>query len=341
MNMQTRSDNESEGVRSKVSIGMRHTPPVFKRLLEARESIIFLVVIASSIFLTFASGVFLSGANFEALLLGMSINLIVATGITILLISGEFDLSVGSILGLTGAIAALCSVNGIPVILSIIIALLLGMAIGFFNGILVTKVGISSFVTTIGSMYIFRGVLYVISHGSTVSGLSKSFTVLGQGKVLGVQYPIIIAVAIVILFNILLRHSMFFRQNFYIGGNARSALFSGINVGFVKRFNFVLSGLLCAIAGILLTSRLAAATVVSGMGLEMQVIAASVIGGASLSGGEGSIVGAFLGCVLMALITNALNLLSVDIYWNNIVIGAVLLAAVVIDVLNRRKRGIS
>lgn len=308
--------------------------PVWERLrkvTELREFMIFIIVIAGSIAMAIASPYFLTSGNLLAVLLGVSVDAIVAVGMTVLLVSGGFDLSVGSVLAFAGAATALLLKSGVPAVMAIVVGLASGAALGFVNGLIVARLRINPFITTLGMMGVVRGLVLVMTGGYGISGLPSSFTILGQGKLLGVQSLVWVMAVVVIVGDILLRNSRFFRQNYYLGGNERSAILSGISVDRLKLFNYTLSGLLAAVAGVLLTARLGTASVTAGQGLELRVIAAVIIGGASLSGGEGTVLGAFLGALLMGLITNALNLLGVDVYWQSLVVGATLLVAVVID----------
>jgi len=187
-------------------------------------------------------------------------------------------------------------------------------------------------------MSMARGMLLVITRGRNISGLPGSFRVLGEGNVWGIQNPIWIALLMVLIGDILLRKSRFFRQNYYLGGNERAAVLSGIKVDRLKIFNYAFTGVLAAFAGILMTARLGAASVTAGTGLELKVISAVIIGGASLKGGEGTILGSFLGSLLMGMLVGALTILGVDVYWNTFVIGATLLFAVLIDTFGRYRR---
>ena len=315
-----------------------------RAITRIREFAIVMIILATALAMSQASPVFLNAGNIFAILLGLSIESIVVIGMTVLLVSGGFDLSVGSTFGFSAAIAAMCLVHGIPVLVCIGAGVGTGMLIGLINGVLISKAGINPFITTLGMMSIVRGLLMIVTGGKNVSGLPGSFTWIGQNKLslgssnVGVQYPILIAAVLIILGDFVLRKTRFFRQNYYIGGNEKAAILSGINVDRVKIFNYVLMGALSAFAGILMTARLGSASVTAGTGLELKVISAAVIGGASLQGGEGTILGAVLGALLMALIVNSLTLLGVDVYWNNLVIGSTLLLAVAIDTVAKRKK---
>lgn len=311
------------------------------RLTDFREFMILVVIIGAGVIMSLASPIFLTPLNILANLLSVSIECIVAIGMTVLMVSGGFDMSVGSTVALSGAVAAMAMKAGVPVFLAILVALGVGTLIGIVNGLFIAKVGINPFITTLGMMNVIRGLLLVVTRAKNITGLPASFKIIGQGKVFGIQYPIIIALVLLILGDILLRKSRFFRQNYYIGGNERAARLSGINVDRMKIFNYALTGFFAALAGIVMTARLGAASVTAGTGMELKVISGVIIGGASLQGGEGTVTGAFLGSLLMAIIVNALTLLGVDVYWNTLVIGATLLLAVGIDTLGKKKRGMA
>ncbi len=304
---------------------------VLKRLMKMRESMIFTIVLGIFIIMTFASPYFLTTANLLALLLGLSIEAIIAVAMVNLMVSGGFDMSVGSVVAFTGAATGLILRMGVPVIVAILIGIAIGAVIGLCNGFIVSRLGINPFVTTLASLSIYRGLTLILTKGQNITGLGATFKLIGQAKIFGVQMPIWYAIILMIIGDILLRKSRFFRQNYYIGGNEKAAKLSGIDVVKMKIFNYVLTGAFAAIAGIVMTSRLGAASVTAGTGLELRVITAVIIGGASLNGGEGTVTGAFLGSLLMALIINALTLLGVDVYWQTFVIGATLLLAVLID----------
>ncbi|MGO8695787.1 MAG: ABC transporter permease [Rectinemataceae bacterium] len=307
-----------------------------KRVTGQREFMIGAIVLCVIVAMTFASPYFMSAGNILALLLGLSIEAIIAVAMTNLMVSGGFDMSVGSIVAFTGAATALLLVKGMPAVLAVLIGLAIGAAIGLFNGLIISKVGINPFVATLASLSLFRGLTLIVCKGQNISGLPDSFCAIGQAMVFGIQTPIIIAALLIIVGDIMLRHFRFFRQSYYIGGNERAARLSGIAVDRMKTLAYVLTGLFAGLAGIVMTARLGAASMTAGTGLELRVITAVIIGGASLQGGEGSVLGAFLGSLLMALITNALTLLGVDVYWQTFVIGATLLVAVLIDQLGKR-----
>jgi ribose transport system permease protein len=307
-----------------------------KRVTGQREFMIGAIVLCVVVAMSFASPYFLSSGNILALLLGLSIEAIIAVAMTNLMVSGGFDMSVGSIVAFTGAASAMLLAVGAPVIVAVLAGLALGAGIGLFNGLIIARVGINPFVATLSSLSLFRGLTLILTKGRNISGLPDGFKAIGQTTVLGVQTPILIAAFLIIVGDILLRRFRFFRQSYYIGGNERAARLSGISVDRLKTLAYVLTGLFAGLAGIVMTSRLGAASMTAGTGLELRVITAVIIGGASLQGGEGTVLGAFLGSLLMALITNALTLLGVDVYWQTFVIGGTLLTAVLIDQLGKK-----
>ena len=313
-------------------------PSVFRRLLEQRELSIFIVVLIVAAGLLIASPNFLSQANLTALVLGLSFNAIVAVGMTVLLISGGFDLSVGASLALAGAVAGMVMTKfGMPAPVGILAGLLAGATVGVANGLIIAKVGVNPLIATLGMQQVARGIVFLLTSGLGIPNLPDEFNVIAQGKLFSLQFPVYVMLVVVIVGEILLRRWRFFRQSYFIGGNERSARLSGINVDRVKIWNYVLMGTLAALSGILLTARMGTASVSAGLGVDLQVISACVIGGASLAGGEGSVLGSLLGVVLMALILNGLNLLGINPYWQTIVIGGVLILTVAVDALNRRR----
>jgi ribose transport system permease protein len=218
--------------------------------------------------------------------------------------------------------------------------LLAALGVGLINGLLVSKMKINPFITTLGMNITIRGLLLVVAEGRAVLNLPPAFTVIGQGRLFGVQYPIFIMLALVLAGDLLMRNSRFFRQSYYIGGNEKAARLSGINVDLVKIINYCIVAVLAGVAGLLITARFGSASVTVGTGVELRVITATIIGGASLNGGEGSVFGAFLGALFMAVLANALNLLGVDVYWQNLVTGLILIIAVVVDVINERRKSL-
>jgi ribose transport system permease protein len=312
---------------------------IFQRVLAQRELGIFLVVLLLCIMLSFASKNFLSAGNLKTLVLGLSFDAIVAVGMTLLMVSGSFDLSVGSTLALAGAVAGYAMTKfDFAVLPAILVGFLSGALVGLVNGFLVSKVKVNALIATLGMMQVVRGIVFLLTAGLGIPNLPQEFNQYAQNKFLGIQYPVWVMLALVIVGEILLRRSRYFRQSYFIGGNQRSARLSGINVDSIILVNFIIVALLASLSGLLLTGRFGTASVSAGLGVELRVISAVVIGGASLAGGEGTILGALLGVVLMNLISNGLNLLGINPYWQSIVIGGILILAVASDVLSRRNK---
>jgi ribose transport system permease protein len=309
-----------------------------KRLASFREFVLLLVILAFTILMSLASPIFLTRLNIEAILLALSVEGTITIGMVILLISGGLDLSVGSTLAFIGVVTGLALSAGLNSPLSILLGVLAALCVGLLNGFLVAKMKINPFITTLGTMITIRGLLLILAGGRAVLNLPKSFTIIGQGRLFGIQYPIFVLLILVIAGDLLLRNARFFRQSYYIGGNENAARLSGINVDLVKIFNYCLVAVLAGIAGMMITARFGSSSLTVGTGIELRVITACIIGGASLSGGEGSVLGAFLGALFMGMLANALNLLGVDVYYQSFITGLILILAVVFDVLNERRK---
>ena len=269
--------------------------------------------------------------NLRQLLLNVSIDTIVAVGMMVLLIAGVFDLSVGSVVALSGALAAYLMVNaGVPMPLAVGAGLLAALGVGWVNGYFIARVGINPLIQTLATMGMVRGLALLIA-GAGIQDLPYEFLYIGQSKLASIQAPIWWMLAIVALFHFLTTRTIFFRRYYYIGGNERAADLSGIRVSQMKLYGFMLSGLLAGVAGILLTSRLGAAISTMGKGMELRVITAVILGGASLSGGQGRIVGALLGTLFMGLIANLMVLSRVSGYWQETILGIILISAIWFD----------
>jgi ribose transport system permease protein len=306
-------------------------------ILKQQELSLLIVIIVGSIALAFASPNFLNINNILAVFLAASFDSIVAIGMTLLLISGGFDLSVGSVFGFGGVITGMFLSHGIGVPFAVLGGLLAGAFVGLVNGIIIAKIKVNPLITTLAMMSIIRGTVFIITKGLGIPTLPDAFSIIGQARLYTVQTPIIIMVVSLVIADIFFRHSVFFRQYFFIGGNEESARLSGIKVENLQILAYIVAGFMSAIAGILSAARMAGALSTAGTGTELRVITACIIGGCSLAGGEGSVLGSFLGVLLMALVANAFNLLGVSIYWQRAIYGAILLAAVLVDVVRRRR----
>lgn len=311
-------------------------------IFKAREAGLVAIILIICIAMSFASPYFLTWQNFRAMLLSFSIEGIVVVGMTILLIVGGIDLSVGSVVCLSMVIGGKLFLMGMDPWSASLIAILACGFIGFLMGQCVTRIGLHFFIVSLAFMVIARGLSLLITKGTPQSlfSLPPSFKFVGQGDIVGMPFVIILFFGLVVFFDLLLRHSTIFRKVYYTGSNEKAALFSGIKTKHIKIFCATLCGLLSGVAGVVYMARFGAATPQFGIGMELSVIAAAVIGGASLNGGSGTIFGAVLGAALLSLVTSSLILLDVPVYWQDIIRGLILLVAVSADhLLNRRKRG--
>ena len=279
-------------------------------------------------------------ANASQLLLNLSIDTIVAVGLMILLISGVFDLSVGSIVAFTGCFTAyLLHFHQLPVGIAIALGLLAAVLIGFVNGFLIAFRNINPMIQTLAMMGIVRGLALLVS-GAGIQNLPYWFDAIGQSRLLGIQMPVWYMVIAILLFSFLLEKTVFFRRYYFIGGNELAANLSGIPVKKMKMFAFMISALLAGAAGILLSSRIGAALPTMGRGLELRVITAVVLGGATLSGGHGKIPGALLGSLFMGILANVMVLARISGYWQEIILGVILITTLWLDTtLQSKLRG--
>jgi len=305
----------------------------FNTVKSIREATILLTIIVFSAIISFLAPNFFTVDNLRTTAIGMSSDGIIAIGMTVALVSGGFDLSVGSVMGASSVIAGGLYLAGMNIWLGCLISIAVCLLLGFFDGLLIGKVGINGFIITLGMMQMARGIAYVVTTGSpqSLSSVPASFDFIGKGHVLGIPFIVMVFIVLAIIGDLLMRKSAPFRKVFYVGSNQKAASLSGINVSKVKIGVYTLTALLSSIAGILTLARFGVATPTAGQGTEMRVISAAVIGGASLSGGEGTILGAVLGIILLNLINNALVLLKVSVYWQQLISGIILIAAVSID----------
>lgn len=278
--------------------------------------------------------VFLTPGNMMNIVRQISFNAILAMGMTMVIITGGIDLSVGSVLAIAAVVSASfikASAPVLPVPLALLIGLGIGAVCGLFNGIFVTKGKLPPFIVTMVSMTIARGAAQLFTKGRPVSGLLPEFTYLGAGFLFGIPVPIYILLIVVIISYFVLNNTRLGRYVYAVGGNEMAAEASGIKVHRIKLFAYVYSGILAALVGMILTARLNSASPVVGNGYELDAIAASVIGGTSMEGGRGKIIGVLVGALIIGTISNGLDILNVSSYWQQIVKGLIILAAVLID----------
>lgn len=303
-----------------------------------KEYGIFISFIVVCIVLSYATPQFLSLSNWTIIITQVSINALLAFGVTFVIITGGIDLSVGSIVAVAGVVAASLAQEGANSLgVAVLGGLTAGLLFGLLNGFLITKSKIAPFIVTLGTMTIGRGLALILSNGRPVSNLSESFNFIGSGKVLGLPVPIIILIFVFILSSVLLRRTIFGRYIYAIGGNEEAAWASGINVEKIKLAAYAIGGTLAGLAGILLTARITTGQPNSGMGFELDAIAAVVIGGTSTTGGRGTMIGTLIGVLLIGVINNGLDLLNVSSYYQQVVMGTIIIGAVLLDSWNVKK----
>ena len=280
--------------------------------------------------------VFFTPLNLANLLRQTGFILIPALGMTFVLIAAGIDLSVGSVMGFGGVVAGFCMVNyNLPIWLSIVITLVFGLLIGFVNGAFIVKFNIPPMIMTLGMMYIARGAVFVATKGLPIYPIPKAFQAIEQGTFLGMPTIISICLVLCVFFQIILTRTTFGRSVYAIGGNSEAAKLSGISTRKVTIKVYAICGLMAALAGVLMSARLGSAQPSSGEGYEMNVIAACIIGGTSTFGGRGTVLGTTIGALFMSVLSNSMTLMKVDVYYQKLVIGAVLIAAVILDQYKR------
>jgi ribose transport system permease protein len=290
--------------------------------------LIILVVIVSIL-----NPSFLEPLNLLNLLRQVAINALIAFGMTFVILTGGIDLSVGAILALSSALTAGMMVSGLDPILAIIVGCILGGLMGMVNGLFITKGKMAPFIATLATMTIFRGLTLVYTGGNPITGLGDSnlFQLFGRGYFLGIPVPAVTMILTFVVLFIVLHKTPFGRKTYAIGGNEKAALISGIKVSKVKIMIYSLSGMLAALAGAILTSRLNSAQPTAGTSYELDAIAAVVLGGTSLSGGKGRIFGTLIGALIIGTLNNGLNLLGVSSFYQMVVKGIVIAIAVLLD----------
>ena len=312
-----------------------------RRLFRMRETGLVLIIVALFIVMSFASPYFLTWVNMRAMAMAFAVEGIVVVGMTILLISGGIDLSVGSVTALAMVIAGLLFLAGVDPWTASALAILACTGIGAIMGFFVTTVGLHHFIVSLAVMVIARGACLLGTGGRPIGlyTLPPEFKFIGQGSIGVIPVVIVIFLVVVVASDFMLRRTTIFRKVFYTGSNEKAAAYSGIRTKRVVFFTTTLCSALCGVAGIIYMARFGSAQPTFGMGMELNVIAAAVIGGASLSGGTGTIFGAILGVILLSVVSSSLALLDVSVYWQDIIRGSILLSAVTIDhYLNKRRR---
>ena len=320
------------------------TSTIWRKYLQIREVNVLLALIFMIIIMSVASPYFLKQDNLFNILRGMSTIGIMAIGQTMVIITGGIDLSVGSLMAVTSMLTArLITVYGQNALFAVICGLIFGLLLGTVSGLVITRFKINPFITTLGMLSIGRGLTYLLATGvkgsvaSNIPMQNASIIYLGSGYIGLVPFSVVILLLLVILATVFLKRTVPGRYIYAVGSNERSARLSGVPVNKVRVFVYAISGFFCALAGIILTGRLSTAATNIGVGNELDVIAAVVIGGASLQGGEGTVTGAIIGATIMAIVRNAFVLLHIPNHFQTITIGIVIILAVGLDQLLKGK----
>jgi ribose transport system permease protein len=319
------SDAAKRGLRLNLSRSQRQLLSTFSGL--------FLLGVA----FTILSPYFFSVNNLLTVATQTAVIAIIAIGQTYVLITGGIDLSIGSNIALAGMISGLCMQAHVPVSLSIVAGLLMGMLAGATSGALIAYAKIPPFIATLGTMTIVRGVSLTLTQAIPISGLPKSFTVFGTGDILGIPNPAIIMVLLVVIFGFILAKTKLGRHVYATGSNFEAARLSGVNTKKVLMTVYIFSGLLAAFAGLIMAGRIISAQPTAGDGYELDAVASSVIGGTSTMGGEGSAAGTLIGAFVIGILRNGLNLIGVSPFIQKIVIGIVIVGSVFLDRIQRKE----
>lgn len=305
-------------------------------LFSSQVGVLALIDLAVALAIGMTTPIFFTSANLIAMGVAMAGNVLASMGSTVVLLTGCFDLSVGSSYGLAGTITATALLRGVPLWPALLLGLCSGMLMGLINGLIITKLEINPFIATMGTMTVGRGLINILTRGYSISGLPPEFMRLVHAKILGLPPSLVLMLAVFILTDLLLRYWRPMRQVYYIGGSLAYARLVGISVNRVRILAFIFSGATAALGGLLFTARTGAASQQAGIGLEMMALVAPFLGGVGF-GGEGSALGSFLGATLIGLITNAIQLLGIAVLWQNVIIGTFLIIAALIGVSRGQK----
>ncbi|MEM5367006.1 ribose ABC transporter permease [Paraburkholderia azotifigens] len=298
----------------------------------------FIALLVIAVALSIVSHNFLTVDNLLNVMRQASINALIAFGMTLVILLGGIDLSAGSVLALSSVIIASLLTTGTPAAVATLAGLVAGGLMGFVNGLVISKGKVAPFIATLGSMTVLRGLALVVSNGSPLSSFNSDFfSLLGGGYVARlVPIPVVLMLVMFAVFWVLLRKTVFGRHIYATGGNAESARLSGVKVDRIQLYVYTISGVMAALAGVVLTSRLNSAQPTAGTGYELDAIAAVVLGGTSLTGGRGWIFGTLVGALLIGVLNNGLNLLDVSSFYQQVIKGGVILLAVLIDRGNKK-----
>jgi ribose transport system permease protein len=315
---------------------------IFRRILAVPEVGVLIPLVGFVLLFYFIRPIFLSPNNIATMLRAGSFTGVIALGMVFLMVSGEFDLSVGSTAGLCAIVCSFLMVNWHWAVFPAVLAgLLTGAAVGAVNAFVVLRMGVPAFIATLGMLNIAKGINYLISHGYTIYPLPDPVNNFGTAQPLNISWSFLIFIGLAIVFDQVLRRTVHGRKLYAVGGNKEVANLAGINVIWIKASGFVLVGMMAGLAGMLLMARIITGQPTIGAGWELNVIAGVVIGGVSLWGGSGTIAGAVIGLLIMQVVNNGLVVINVDPYWQTVAIGAIMIIAVFIDLIRRRAKATS
>lgn len=307
-----------------------------RKFVHRQESSVIIALVVYVTFVSFVNGTFISSGNIFNIFRSSGFALISITGTTLVLIIAGLDLSIGSVLALGGVVSGIAAKAGAPIFLAVLAGLAIGALIGLINGFVIVKMKIPPLIATLGMQFAARGLVSVITKGVPVYPLPKEFTSVEQLKLFGaVPLVVVVAIAIALIFHGVLNYTPFGRFVYAVGGNEEASKISGINAGRVKYIVYLISSTLAALAGVLMAMRLGSGEAAVGTGYELTVICGAVIGGTSIIGGAGTIFGAILGGLFMEVLTNSLTLMHISVYWQQLVVGTILILAVMLDQYKR------
>jgi ribose transport system permease protein len=334
--------NSTESARGASAVSRPRRGITWRDIVGRQEFGVFLILLALTTFLSLYTDTFLTATNIFNIMRAFSWIAIAAFGECIVIITAGIDLSVGSVMAISGLTSAMLLVRDVPVPLAVAGGLVTGLAIGCLNGLMITKGKLPPFIATLGSLLMFRGLCYGLTGGWPVRDLPQSFRNLGQYDIpiagLNVPLPLVFTLALALVVSIFLTRTVWGYRIYAVGGNETATRLSGINTDRTKIMVYSICGLLTAIGGILMTARLGVAAPTAAQGYELDVIAAAVVGGTSLMGGEGTILGVLIGAAIMQVLRNGLVLMGVSAYWLQAVQGLVIVVAIMLDQLRKRGR---
>ncbi|MBS6954452.1 MAG: ABC transporter permease [Enterocloster asparagiformis] len=303
-----------------------------KRNLGSMIALLFLCMV-----LIVSTETFIATQNLLSVLRNICVNVLIAFGMTCVLIQGGIDLSVGSTVAASGVMAVQMANAGMPVAVCILVSLLFGAALGLFNGTVISHTTLPPFIVTLSTQIIVRGVSYILTGGQPTQCNNESFNNLGTGYVLGVPIPVVIVAIVMLILFFVINRTSFGRHVYAVGGNKEAAKFAGVNVKWVQMRVYMISGITAALAGVVLAARLYSGQPNVGEGFERDAIAASVLGGTSFNGGIGTLGGTVIGGLIIGVLNNGMNLLKINTYWQYVVKGGVILGAVYVDYLKKSR----